>query len=86
MSAPVATIIAATIAAIGGLLGAYMNKVHKDNRKDHSFVAEKLGDLHNDVRDLKSDVFDVKVDVGILKERHEDVSSQVKELRSVRNG
>ena len=86
MSPQVASILAATIAAIGGLLGAYMNKVHKENRKDHSFVAEKLGDLHDDVRSLKDDVTEVKIDVGVLKARHDDVKSQVDELRSTHNG
>lgn len=81
-----ASIIAAAIAAVGGVLGAYMNKVHRDNRKDHSFVVDKLTDLHGDVRGLKEDITEVKIDVGILKSRHDDVKAQITELRSVHNG
>lgn len=80
MSAASASIIAAVIAAVGGILGAYLNKVHKDNRSDHSYVVHRLGDLHSDVKDLKSDVTEMKVDVGVLKSRHNDLDNKVHRL------
>lgn len=83
MSAASATIVAAVIAAVGGLLAAFLNKVHKDNRSDHSYVAERLSDLHDDVKDLKVDVTEVKIDVGILKSRHRDLKKKVNKLEEI---
>lgn len=80
MDAASASIIAAVIAAVGGLLAAYLNKVHKDNRSDHSYVADRLGDLHVDVKDLKKDITEVKIDVGVLKSRHKDLDNKVNRL------
>ncbi len=80
MDAAVASIIAALVAAIGGIIGAYMNKVHKENRSDHAYVADRLKDLHVDVKDLKADVTAVKVDVGVLKSRHSDLQNQVDKI------
>lgn len=80
MDAATASIIAAAVAAVGGIIGAYMNKVHKENRADHSFVASRLSDLHTDIKDLKTDVTEVKIDVGILKSRHTDLQKQVNKI------
>jgi peptidoglycan hydrolase CwlO-like protein len=80
MDAATASVVAAAVAAVGGIVGAYMNKVHKENRADHSYVVKRLGDLHTDVKDLKSDIGEVKVDIGILKSRHTDLQKQVDKI------
>lgn len=77
MSAEAASIIGAIIVTIGGIIGAYMNKVHKDNRADHSYVANRLSDLHADVKDVKKDITDVKVDVSVLKNNHKHMKEHI---------
>ena len=84
MDAGTASVIAAVVAAIGGVIGAYMNKVHKENRADHSYVVKRLGDLHSDVKDLKSDIGEVKIDIGVLKSRHTDLQKQVDKIEEYR--
>lgn len=62
-----AAVMAAAIATIVGPLMAYLVKVHKDNRSDHAVVAERLEQVHADVRDVKADVRVLKDDVRELR-------------------
>lgn len=75
-----ASIIAASVTAVGTVIVAYLNKVHKDNRKDHAYVSKSIDTMHSDLRDIKEDVQEVRVDVGILKERQSDIKERVENL------
>lgn len=80
MDVGTASVIAAAVTTVGTVIVAYLNKVHKDNRKDHAYVAKSIDTMHSDLRDIKEDVQEVRVDVGILKERQSDIKERVENL------
>lgn len=83
MSAEAASIIGAIIVTVGGIIGAYMNKVHKDNRADHSSVAIRIAELHTDVKEVKKDLTDVKVDIGVLKSKHNHMQEHIDRIEEI---
>lgn len=80
MDVGTASVIAAALTTVGTVIVAYLSKVHKDNRKDHAYVAKSIETMHSDLRDVKEDIQEVKVDVGILKERQSDIKDRVDNL------
>lgn len=61
MDAAVASIIVASIATMGSVLVAMIQKFRTENRKDHGAVMEALKDLHNDI-----EAVDEKIDGHII--------------------
>jgi peptidoglycan hydrolase CwlO-like protein len=80
MDVGAASIIVAIVTTVGTITVAYMNKVHKDNRKDHAYVVGTIKEMHTDVKDVKQDIQEVKIDVGVLKERQADIKERVERL------
>lgn len=80
-----ASIIVALVTTVGTVIVAYLNKVHKDNRKDHAYVAETIKSMHTDVKEVKQDIQEVKIDVGVLKERQQDIKARVERLERFDN-
>lgn len=78
MDTATASIIVAIVTTVGTIIVAYLNKVHKDNRKDHAYVANSIKEMHGDIKD-------VKVDIGVLKERQSDIKERVERLERVDN-
>lgn len=80
MDMGVASIIVAIVTTVGTITVAYLNKVHKDNRKDHAYVANSIKEMHGDIKEVKQDLHEVKVDVLVLKERQVDIKERVERL------
>lgn len=78
MDVAVASIIVAIVTTVGTVIVAYLNKVHKENRKDHAYVAESIKEMHGDIKE-------VRVDVAILKERQIDIKERVDKLERFDN-
>lgn len=86
MDPAVATIVVAAIGLITAIVveqirtRAHMKKVHKENRSDHAFVADKLDCLVGKMDDVSLDLREVKLDVRDLKQDHRQLTNEHKEL------
>jgi len=57
------SIIVATIAAVGAVVVALVQRGRRENKGDHAAVMRSINMMHTDVRDVRNDVRDVRNDV-----------------------
>jgi len=52
-------VLAVLAVLLGTALTVLVEKVRKENSKDHASVNNRLGEIHNDIKDVRTDVRNV---------------------------
>jgi hypothetical protein len=73
--------IAALAVAFGTIITVLVEKLRRDNNRDHGIVRQILKDIHHDVDDVRTDVREVRGQINNHMEWHADQAVKPKRGR-----